>query len=97
MKEITNEIFDIKNHSIYIDSLKADYMLELEILQNYIFDSEIHAESDYNERIEEKIKYLILHKEELVTELIRFINNMNELDHELHIWRKKNENKTELS
>ena len=92
MEDITNKILDIQNHSIYVDALKADYMLDMDILMDYIFDSKNDMPLAYDNRVKEKINHLILSKEELITELIRFIANVNELDHELHIWRKKNEN-----
>ena len=93
MKDITDKIFDIKRNSIYVDSLKADYMMDMEVLMDYIFESNCEMQWASDERIEEKVNHLILFKEELVTELIKFINEVNELDHELHIWRHQNENR----
>lgn len=92
MEDIKSKISDIKRHNIFVDALKADYMLDIQILMDYIFDSENNVYlAPYDKRIDDKINDIINSKEELVTELIRFLSNVNEFDHELHIWRKKNE------
>ena len=91
MNPINSEIINIKRNAAYLDFLKADYMLDIDILMDYICNSE-ELYLAYDNRLKEKINEMIKSKEELVTQLIRLIAEVNELDHELHIWRKQNEN-----
>ena len=90
-KDILYEISDLEDKMTFLEYIKADYMLDANILKDVLFDYEENQTEESKKEVERISNNLINSKDTLIQELIRYMDNMNALDHAIKRWRYHNE------
>ena len=90
-KDILYEISDLEVKMHFLEYIKADYMLDANILRSVLFDYEKNQTEESKKEVERISNNLINSKDTLIRELIEYMNNMNALDHAIKIWMCQNE------
>ena len=79
-----------KNFS-HLDYVKADYMFEADILLDAILNYKNDKTSEFRkEEVKRISNYLANTKEELIRELIEYMNVINTLEHDINMWKCQN-------
>lgn len=89
--DILDEICNLESKMPLLEYSKSDYMLDADILMNVLFDYKNNQTLESKKEVERISNNLINSKEELIRELIEYMNCMNALDHAIRIWRCHNE------
>ena len=90
-KDILYEISDLEDKMPFLEYIKADYMFDANILKNVLFDYEENQTEESKKEVEQISNDLINSKDTLIQELIRYIDNMNTLEHAIKRWMFQNE------
>ena len=89
--DILDEIMNLQGKIPYLDYVKADYMFEADILLSVLLNYKKDKTSEF---LEEEVKrisnYLANTKEELIRELIEYMNVINKLEHAINVWNCQN-------
>ena len=90
-KDILYEISDLEDKMPFLEYIKADCMFDANILKNVLFDYEENQTEESKKEVEQISNDLINSKDTLIQELIRYIDNMNTLEHAIKRWMFQNE------
>ena len=89
--DVIDEICNLERKMPFLEYSKSDYMLDADILMGALFDYKNNQTLESKKEVERISNNLINSKEELIRELIEYMNCMNALDHAIRIWRHQNE------
>ena len=89
--DILDEIMNLQQKIPYLDYVKADYMFEADILLDALLNYKNDKTSEFRkEEIDRISNNLANTKEELVRELIEYMNVINTLEHAINVWKWQN-------
>ena len=84
--DIQDKIINLQQKIPYLDYVKADYMFEADIL----LDAILKTSEFRKEEVKRISNYLANTKEELIRELIEYMNVINKLEHAINVWNCQN-------
>jgi len=89
--DIQDKIINLQQKIPYLDYVKADYMFEADILLDAILNYKNDKTSEFRkEEVKRISNYLANTKEELIRELIEYMNVINTLEHDINMWKCQN-------